>query len=222
MTAPSPSEATRLKTRHREVVERHTEPSRVRLHRAISWLGRAESETHDDDARFIFQWIAFNAAYARELGFETPERDRLRDFFALACSADAGGQLHRALFDRFSGSIRTLIENKFVFEPFWRALREHDSSDRWRVQFDGGRKAAMSSLLAGDCPAVLGIVFDRLYVLRNQLVHGGATWNSSVNRAQVRDGTAILAALLPILIETMLDHPELEFGSVLYPVLESP
>ena len=80
----------------------------------------------------------------------------------------------------------------------------------------------MSSLLAGDCPAVLGIVFDRLYVLRNQLVHGGATWNSSVNRAQVRDGTAILAALLPSLIETMVDHPELEFGSVLYPVLESP
>lgn len=30
----------------------------------------------------------------------------------------------------------------------------------------------------------------RLYVLRNQLVHGSATWNSSANRAKVRDGTA--------------------------------
>lgn len=28
---------------------------------------------------------------------------------------------------------------------------------------------------------ILSILFDRLYVLRNQLVHGGATWNSDVN-----------------------------------------
>ena len=219
MTAAAASQASRLKAKHRETSDQHAEPSRVRLHRAISWLARAEAEPADDDARFIFQWIAFNAAYAREFGFETPERDRLRQFFALACSADDGGKLRDALFKQFSGSIRTLIENKFVFEPFWRALREHDSSNRWETQFESIRKAAMQSILAGDCTTVLGIVFDRLYVLRNQLVHGGATWNSSVNRAQVRDGAAILSVLVPILVEIMLDYPELECGAILYPVI---
>lgn len=219
MAAPASSEASRLKTQHRACADQHTEPSRVRLHRAISWLARSEVEVSDDDARFVFQWIAFNAAYAREFGFESSERDQLRQFFTLACSADSGGKLREALFKQFSGSIRTLIENKFVFDPFWRALRDHDSSGRWEAQFEGSRKAAMQSILAGDCATVLGIVFDRLYVLRNQLVHGGATWNSSVNRAQVRDGAAILAVLVPILVEIMLDHPELDFGAILYPVI---
>ena len=219
MTAAAASQASRLKAKHRETSDQHSEPSRVRLHRAISWLARSEAEASDDDARFVFQWIAFNAAYAREFGFETSERDQLRQFFTMACSADVDGKLREALFKQFSGSIRTLIENKFVFEPFWRALREHDSSNRWEAQFEGSRKAAMQSVLAGDCATVLGIVFDRLYVLRNQLVHGGATWNSTVNRAQVRDGAAILAVLVPILVEIMLDHPELDFGAILYPVI---
>lgn len=70
-----------------------------------------------------------------------------------------------------------------------------------------------------DTAKVLAIVFDRLYVLRNQLVHGGATWNSSVNRQQVRDGAAILGALLPILIELIISHPGEDHGDILYPVL---
>ena len=65
----------RLKAKHKQVAEQHTEPSRVRLHRAISWLGRAEKEPEDWDAQFIFLWIAFNAAYAREFGIQNSERD---------------------------------------------------------------------------------------------------------------------------------------------------
>ena len=39
----------------------------LKIHRAIRWLGRAEKESDDPDAAFIFQWIAFNAAYARDM-----------------------------------------------------------------------------------------------------------------------------------------------------------
>ena len=60
------------------------------------------------------------------------------------------------------------------------------------------------------------MVFDRLYVLRNQLVHGGATWNSSVNRAQVRDGAAILGFLLPVFVDLMMDNPR-RLGQTLLP-----
>lgn len=208
-----------LKERLHECQESHGESSRVRLHRAISWLSRSEQEPEDDDARFIFLWIAFNAAYASEFGFEASERELLRRFFAAAIATDTEGRIHQALFKQFSGPIRTLIENKFVFEPFWRALRDHDSSNRWESMFAQSRKAAMASVMAGDCATVLGIVFDRLYVLRNQLVHGGATWHSSVNRAQVRDGAAILGVIVPLLIELMLAHPEQDFGAILYPVV---
>lgn len=33
----------------------------LRVHRAISWIGRAEHEIEDPDARFVFLWTAFNA-----------------------------------------------------------------------------------------------------------------------------------------------------------------
>ena len=38
-----------------------------------------------------------------------------------------------------------------------------------------------------DTPTILN-VNDRLYTLRNQMLHGGATWNSNVNRDQVTNG----------------------------------
>jgi Zn-dependent oligopeptidase len=44
---------------------------------------------------------------------------------------------------------------------------------------------------------LLEVVLDRLYTLRNQLVHGGATYKSEVNRSQVIDGKNILSMLVP-------------------------
>ena len=66
---------------------------------------------------------------------------------------------------------------------------------------------------------VLLVLFDRLYVLRNQLVHGGATWNSSINRAQVKDGAAVLGWLLPVFIDIMLENPDRDWGKPFYPVV---
>lgn len=195
------------------------EPLRVRLHRAISWLRRAEREVGDDDARFIFLWVAFNAAYARDVSALESERDRFRGFFDTLAALDTAGSLQALLFQQFSGPIRTLIENAYVFEPFWKALREHDSSSRWEHQFASSKRAAMHAVMQGETATVLSIVFDRLYVLRNQLLHGGATWNSSVNRAQVADGARILGALVPAVLALMLGHPEAEFGEVMYPVV---
>ena len=210
---------TRLKAQLKADADLYSDAQRVRLHRAISWLARAEAEGADTDAQFVFLWIAFNAAYAKEIGFNESERDRLAQFVESLVSVDSGKQLHEVLFKQFPGPIRTLLDNQFVFEPFWKALREHDSSERWKEKFAGSKKTAMGSILAGDTPKVLSIVFDRLYVLRNQLVHGGATWNSTVNRAQLKDGTAIMMAITPLIIGLMLDHPELDLGEIMYPVV---
>lgn len=208
-----------LRLKRKKVEAAHSEPSRVRLHRATSWLARAEQEDGDADAQFIFLWISFNAAYAQELDSDFGEREQLAPFFRQILQADQERRLHQILFEKFTGPIRTLVENRFVFAPFWRALRNHDSSGRWEEQFISSKRAALHAMVSGDTPKVLGVVFDRLYVLRNQIVHGGATWNSSVNRAQVRDGATIMLAVLPILIELMLDHPELDFGAINYPVI---
>jgi hypothetical protein len=63
-----------LKTKQRAIREGFPQTMGLRVHRAISWIGRAEACGADDDAKFIFLWIAFNAAYADEGEFQTVER----------------------------------------------------------------------------------------------------------------------------------------------------
>ncbi len=68
---------------------------------------------------------------------------------------------------------------------------------------------------------VLSIVLTGMYTLRNQLVHGGATWNSQVNRDQLRDCADFLGKLVPYIVELMLDIPNTLWGDACYPVIES-
>lgn len=212
-------ESARLKKRLKELDEGCPESTRIRLHRSISWLARAEVEATDHDARFIFLWIAFNAAYASEFGPDGSAREALKAFFARLLALDADRRIAAVLLTQFSGPIRTMIANRFVFEPFWKAMREHDSSDRWETLFAASSRTATRAVLEGRTDRVLSVVFDRLYVLRNQLVHGGATWNSRVNRAQVKDGANILMALIPVMLDVMLEHPTAGFGDIMFPVL---
>ncbi len=212
-------DAAGLKARLGDLLAVAPEDFRVRTHRAISWLARSEKEKADPDVRFLLLWISFNAAYAREFGTEQSEREQVRQFFGRVLEADAEKRLHNLLFQRFSGPIRTLIENRFVFEPFWRALREHDSSDRWEQSFASAKRLATTAVVSGDTPTLISVVMDRLYVLRNQLVHGGATYESKVNRQQVADGAAILGDIVPLVLSLMLDAHTLGYGAIEYPVL---
>jgi len=113
-----------------------------------------------------------------------------------------------------------LVDNRYVFMPFWRALRDHDSAPIWEEAFARAKQAAMLSLMHKDTVKLLAIVFERLYVLRCSLVHGGATWNSQVNRAQVADGVRLLESVLPRVLSLMIEHPGLELGSIAFPVVK--
>jgi hypothetical protein len=214
-----PESATALKAALDARAGEHAEAARVRIHRAISWIRRAEAEDEDPDLRFILLWVAFNAAYARELGEMESQRGQLRIYLDRMVALDGDRRLHQALFKQFTGPIRTLIDNRYVFEPFWSAQRAPADAPNWEERFAAGKRRAMKALIEGETALLLSIVFDRLYVLRNQLVHGGATWNSQVNRAQVRDGANLMAVLVPRLVALMIEHPDVDFGPINYPVV---
>jgi hypothetical protein len=67
---------------------------------------------------------------------------------------------------------------------------------------------------------VLGTLFDRLYVLHNQLVHGGATWGSKTNRQQVKDGARLFALLVPIYIDLTIENLGEDWGKPNCPVVD--
>jgi hypothetical protein len=90
----------------------------------------------------------------------------------------------------------------------------------WDGMFKRSIRDANLHLTNGNVPALLEIVLDRLYVLRNQLIHGGATYNSKVNRKSVRDGCSILKMLIPAIIDIMMQNPSEDWGEIYFPVVK--
>lgn len=196
----------------------------LRVHRAISWIGRAEKDEADSDACFIFLWIAFNAAYAdarTTWDTEQNERSAFSGFFTKLVELDRQGRIYGAIWERFSGPIRTLLANHFVFHPFWHHQNGLPGYENWKERFDVAHQHALKALAKRDTVRILGLVFDRLYVLRNQIVHGGATWSGGVNRQQVKDGASILRFLMPVFVDLMMDNPQQDWGIPYYPVVEA-
>jgi hypothetical protein len=209
-----------LKARHRDQRDEWPQSLSLRVHRALSWLDRAE-QCSDDDGRFIFLWIAFNAAYAQE--FNDIERNReakrLAAFLEKIVSLDTHKALYHLIWEQFPNTIRVLLDNQFVFPAFWEHQRGLITEEAWKDAFANANKAARAAIGAGDTAKALGVILVRLYALRNQLVHGGATWNGSVNRDQMRDCTAFLSRLVPVVISLMMDNPGTLWGDPSYPVV---
>jgi hypothetical protein len=211
-----------LKDRQRALRDQFSPPISLRIHRALSWLSRAEQEGNDNDARFLFLWISFNAAYANELLDRRAftERRLLLQFLSRLVRSDKEGLLSEIVWNQFSSSIRVLIDNQFVFQPFWEYQMGLISESEWKEAFENSKAAANRALGRMDTTRVLAVVFDRLYTLRNQIVHGGATWNGTVNRAQMKDGANILGYLVPAVIHLMMENHNQLWGDPCYPVVD--
>ncbi len=211
-----------LKDRQRSVRDGFSTALGLRVHRALSWYGRAEREDDDPDARFLFLWIAFNAAYANELPTRgmISEQGMFANFVKRLVALDSDRLLADLVWTAYPGAIRILIDNKYIFQPFWDHHNGREEAFNWEQQFRNAKAAAHRALGRHDTAKLLQIVLGRLYTLRNQLVHGGATWSSSVNRDQVRDGAVILMDIVPAVIHIMMESADQVWGEPCYPVVD--
>lgn len=208
-----------LKIRQRAEREAWPSPFGLRVHRAISWVGRAREERDDHAARFLFLWIAFNAAYGGEQS-SFGARDAFQTFFHRLCRLDGAHRLYDIVWTDFPGPIRLFLENRYVFAPFWAHMHGEADGEDWEARFAAAKRRFHAALRDQDTVTVLSLLFDRLYVLRNQVMHGGATWGSKVNRDQLRDGAAILSSVVPVMLDLMMDEPNGDWGIPMYPVVE--
>lgn len=109
-----------LKARQRLERDQHPESLALRVHRALSWLQRAEL-ADDPDGRFIFLWIAFNAAYATDIDpqYRLNEQDAFKAFLGKLCELDTGKQLDQLVWQHYPQAIRVLLDNPYVFQSYW-------------------------------------------------------------------------------------------------------
>ena len=190
----------------------------IRIHRAISWLKSAEKQDDNLDLKFISLWVSFNACYAVDLNgiSSKPEKAKLRDFTSSLVQFDRT-RLYNLFWEKYSGPVKVLIENKFVFEKFWEYNR--GEANDYLSAFNKSIASATNCLSKQNIEGLIEIVLERLYTLRNQLIHGGATYNSKLNRSQLRDACNIMQLLVPIIIDIMLENAEHDWGEIAYPVV---
>ncbi len=190
--------------------EQRQNPFNLRMRRSTSWLARAEQERDDPDAAFIFYWIAFNAAYSGNIA---GERTAFKVYFGKILALRDGRVIFNEMNSKFAEAIRKFIPNQYVFPDFWTGdIFQQADTQVWKPSLDRSIGRFNRASKNGNIRDILEELFDRLYVLRNQLVHGGATWKGSVNRDSVEDGTAIMAFLLPNFINLMLYNPTADWG----------
>ncbi len=212
--------------------------NQTRLYRALSWLKRSEDCPENDlDGRFLFLWIAFNSAYgsgdphlkaAEGRNRLWSDLNKLKKFLRDIVHSDEDGILPTILRQRIKEPIQSLLCNQYIFRYFWEY--RHRDPKRWQGEFETERNSVQKILddSAETSPKqtaqILHILFERLYILRNQIFHGGATHNGSVNRPQVQDGMQLLIYLVPALLRILTNdlkqRTDRDWGAIPYPPLQ--
>ena len=137
----------RLKAKQREDRGHYHPNASIRIHRALSWLNRAEA-CEDEDGRFVFLWIAFNAAYANEVSeeYRLSEQQAFQQFIERLLGYDNAKSLYNLVWAEFPKSIRALLNNPYVFQPFWDFHNQKMSETDWQERFDQAKKSAANAL----------------------------------------------------------------------------
>ncbi len=200
--------------------EQPTCPTPTRFHRACSWIDRIEKQelTADLDMQLVSLWIAFNALYGQwdeERREPKGERESWRKFIDRIAAIDRQGQLIDAL-EQHKRLVVALCEDPFISGNFWNnsnydrrrqpkkkvfKVREWYREKRWAM--------------------VLDEVFERIYLMRCQLVHGAATYGSKLNRKSLKHCVMMLRQLLPVVMLVLVDDGvDEDWGALCYPPVE--
>jgi hypothetical protein len=143
-------------------------------------------------AGLVLRWVALNALYGawdEHAGMPIKDRIALDRFTSEACRVDREDRILTALRE-LTQEAKSLLESAFLIERFWRdAEWDHVRPQR-------GRAAAFRDDVMGRRPAsALHRLLIAVYFLRCQIVHGGATLGSQLNRVTARPASTVLRLL---------------------------
>ena len=169
------------------------QPLTDRIRRALSWLDKAAHSKSDSPVRFVELWIALNALYGQQPSADRTKRPTEGTAFARwaekVAGLDAKGQLLASIDDPV---VDSLMRNRFLCSAYWAGDSGYQRSINDDVREK--REAVQERRVA----AALICVFQRILVLRNQIVHGSAAQNTVRNQDAVQPAIRVLSAMLRV------------------------
>ena len=204
------------KTERQQQIEKNNE---TRLRRARLWMLRAQAaikypaakSLDDSAARFIFWWIAFEAAYSTK---SNSGNDRMKNFIRKIISINE--KKTNRMTKVWKSTIRKLVILPPTHNEFWEQGKNRTYNE-WERKFKNENEKCET----GTADEVLPIVFERLRVVRHQIFHGANSRHRSYGGVQVKYGAKLLGAFVPHFIETIQEsidkNPEKNWGKVPFP-----
>lgn len=106
-----------------------------------------------------------------------------------------------------------LVNLEFLYRGYWdESLRDVD------LKVTNAVNLAEVAWERGTPDEHVKNVFDRIYVLRNQVFHGAAKYGSSKNRESVRPAVAVLSKLIPLFRDIVKNQgPEWRIETLPFP-----
>ena len=195
-----------------------------RVRRSLSWLRRA-TEVSDEDLppRFVDLWIALNALYGQARyakDFESRDKEDFGEFVQRLAELRSGQSQLGQLINRKHVQIqaRELIQNKHLWNEWWgkKLDKYRERSGKRLVQFE-------KSLINDASAAFLSHLFERLQVLRNQIVHGSSSASTRKSRDALYPAILLLEEIVPEFIQLMIREGQgIDWPPVPYPGKGSP
>lgn len=181
-----------------------TKAALLRSRRAISWIRYAEQELNRREVAFVFLWISFNALYGQNAPDDEEQarqRDVINQFLETMVVLDTESRIHEIL-EFLDLDIDRFLSNWFVFKGFWTKYKD-------RMPFDYDTFSARTWRYQST-KEILKTVFERIYVLRNQVFHGSTTsvQSGTTGRRQLVEGFNIVQHLVPLFTYLTMVHDE--------------
>jgi hypothetical protein len=174
-------------------------PTSIRFHRACSWLARAEelaggvNAPGDTDLQLLSQWIALNSLYGE---WDEHARMPVNDCECWKAFIDRVLKLDQTLvIQEILTDHRQLVE-KILLDPYVSKHFWQDPTLENARQVARQKRQVQSMYFEKRWLVILERLLERIYLVRCQLAHGGATWNGKLNRSTVERCSRMLDRLV--------------------------
>lgn len=110
-----------------------------------------------------------------------------------------------------------IYDDEYLSRYFWEEPTEKRANKSKRAKY-----ASRTWFLEGNWTMILDRLIERIYLLRCQLAHGAATYNSSLNRTAIRRCSQMMDHLLRSFLLVWINHgSEEDWGTMCYPPMRS-
>lgn len=230
---PTRYQAFRATVRHleQEFLERfhgkpkdETQSLMDRIRRSLSWLSRAaEVSPEDRPPRFVDLWISLNALYGRPPYIEylgPSEKEHFEDFLRRLAHLRSGPKKLVELMSRrhIANRAQELVQNKYLWNEWWnREIADYNRLSGERLVF------LQYAATNGNAVTFFRCLFERLQVLRNQIIHGSSSSTTRKSRNALYPAILILEEIIPEFIKLMIQEgANADWPPIPYPGKDTP